>query len=57
MEDSTLEHYDKFQQSFPNHFTRPYEDLRLEYEDLRRPFSVSAEVPYTDVWTYPTVGY
>ena len=32
------------------------EDLRCEYEDLRRPFSVTADVPYTDVWTYPTVG-
>ena len=31
--------------------------LRREYEDLRRPFSVSAEVPYTDVWTYPTVAH
>ena len=29
--------------------------LRREYEDLRRPFNVSASVPYTDVWTYPTV--
>jgi len=38
-------------------FTRPYEDLRLEYEDLRRPFSVTADVPYTDVWTYPTVSH
>ncbi len=32
--------------------------LRREYEDLRRPFSVSADVPYTDVWDFPTVqGY
>jgi adenine-specific DNA-methyltransferase len=29
--------------------------LRREYEDLRRPFNVSADVPYTDVWTFPTV--
>lgn len=34
---------------------RPYEELRTEYEELRRPFSVSADVPYTDVWTFPTV--
>ena len=40
-----------------------YEDLRVsfvaqcrEYEHLRRPFSVTADVPYTDVWTYPTVN-
>lgn len=26
-----------------------------EYESLRRPFAVSADVPYTDVWTFPTV--
>ena len=34
---------------------REYEDLRREYEDLRRPFSVNKDVPYTDVWTFPTV--
>jgi len=34
-----------------------YEDLRREYEDLRRPFSVTPDVPYTDVWTFPTVGH
>jgi len=26
------------------------------YEDVHRPFNVTAEVPYTDVWTYPTVS-
>ncbi len=35
---------------------REYESLRREYEMLRRPFSVSPEVPYTDVWTYETVN-
>jgi adenine-specific DNA-methyltransferase len=30
--------------------------LRREYEDLRRPFTVTADVPYTDVWTFPTVN-
>ncbi|PKG37316.1 DNA-methyltransferase [Psychromonas sp. Urea-02u-13] len=34
-----------------------YADLRQQYEDLRRPFSVTSEVPYTDVWTYPPVAY
>jgi adenine-specific DNA-methyltransferase len=29
--------------------------LRREYEDLQRPFNVTADVPYTDVWTFPTV--
>ena len=33
------------------------EYLRREYEELRRPFSVSADVPYTDVWTFPTVAH
>ena len=33
------------------------EYLRREYEDLRRPFSVTSDVPYTDVWTFPTVAH
>jgi len=36
---------------------RNHDDLRREYEGLRRPFAVSDEVPYTDVWTFPTVGH
>ena len=38
-----------------DYLRREYEDLRREYEDLRRPFSVTPDVPYTDVWTFPTV--
>ena len=34
---------------------REYEFLRREYEDLRRPFRVTAEVSYTDTWTFPVV--
>ena len=34
---------------------RPYEELRSQYEELRRPFNVTAEDQYTDVWTYTTV--
>ncbi len=45
----TAEHYAKLQAAADGH-------LRREYEDLRRPFSVSADVPYTDVWTFPTVA-
>jgi len=30
--------------------------IRETYEDVHRPFNVTADVPYTDVWTYPTVG-
>jgi site-specific DNA-methyltransferase (adenine-specific) len=36
---------------------REYEYLRREYEYLRRPFSVTPEVPYTDVWDFPTVSF
>jgi site-specific DNA-methyltransferase (adenine-specific) len=35
---------------------REYEELRREYEELRRPFTVTVDVPYTDVWQFPTVG-
>lgn len=48
----TAENYAKLQAGF-NRDGGDY--LRREYEDLRRPFTVSASVPYTDVWTYPTV--
>jgi adenine-specific DNA-methyltransferase len=34
-----------------------YADLKTEYERLRRPFSVTADVPYTDVWTFAPVAY
>ena len=52
----TAEQYTKLQQAFPGYFTREYEDLRREYEDLRRPFNATADAPYTDVWTFPTVS-
>jgi site-specific DNA-methyltransferase (adenine-specific) len=35
---------------------KDYEYLRKDYEELRRHFSVSTAVPYTDTWTYATVG-
>ncbi|MCX2959844.1 MAG: site-specific DNA-methyltransferase, partial [Serratia symbiotica] len=34
-----------------------YRDLCLKFESLRRPFSVSIDVPYTDVWTYKPVHF
>jgi len=40
----------------PAFLQREYEELRLQYEALRRPFTVTADVPYTDVWTFPTVS-
>ena len=56
----TEEHYRALQELFNRdrpgeYLRREYEDLRREYGDLRRPFTVSPEVPYTDVWNYPTV--
>jgi len=56
----TEEHYSALQELFNRdrpgeYLRREYEDFRREYEDLRRPFNVSSEVPYTDVWNYPTV--
>ncbi|HDL6963420.1 TPA: site-specific DNA-methyltransferase [Yersinia enterocolitica] len=36
---------------------RQYSELSLEYESLRRPFVVTADVPYTDVWTFPSVAF
>lgn len=34
-----------------------YDDLKIQYEHLRRPFSVTADVPYLDVWEFPPVQY
>ena len=34
-----------------------YSDLKTQYDNLRRTFSVTSEVPYTDVWTYAPVQY
>ncbi len=54
--------YKTLQDSFPGYFQRPYEELRQQYEELcqqyeelRRPFIVSSDVPYTDIWDFPTV--
>ena len=33
----------------------PYEELRREYEELRRPFAVADRSVSTDVWTFQTV--
>ena len=57
----TRQNYEKLREAFNgqggDYLRRDYEDLRREYEDLRRPFSVTPDVPYTDVWTFPTVGH
>lgn len=36
---------------------REYHELSQQYQLLRRPFSVTVDVPYTDVWAYPPVQY
>ncbi|EOE1542372.1 DNA-methyltransferase [Providencia rettgeri] len=36
---------------------REYHELSQQYQLLRRPFSVTVDVPYTDVWVYPPVQY
>ncbi|MGI2002025.1 DNA-methyltransferase [Shewanella frigidimarina] len=37
--------------------SRHYDELKQEYENLRRAFSVTSEVPYTDVWNFKPVAY
>lgn len=37
--------------------SRKYQDLLEEYKTLRRHFSVSVTVPYTDVWTHKPVQF
>lgn len=36
---------------------REYHELFQQYQLLRRPFTVTVDVPYTDVWVYPPVQY
>lgn len=36
---------------------REYHELAAQYQLLRRPFTVTVDVPYTDVWVYPPVQY
>ena len=50
----TAENYQWLRETF-SRLNHGGEYLRREYEDLRRPFNVTADVPYTDVWTFPTV--
>ena len=36
---------------------REFDELRQQYEELRRPFAVSAQVDYTDVWNFAIVQH
>ena len=54
--------YNAISDSFPGIFHLEYEELtswhrelKKEREFLRRPFNVTAKVPYTDVWTFDPV--
>lgn len=50
----TKENYERLRECFHAH-NHGGDYLRREYEDLRRPFAVTASVPYTDVWDFATV--
>jgi len=52
----TEQNYEWLRSLAPGFFHRKYESLRAEYESLRRPFAVSAAVPYTDVWDFQAVA-
>jgi adenine-specific DNA-methyltransferase len=52
--DDLRREYDDLRREYDD-LRREYDDLRREYDDLRRPFSVTPDIPYTDVWTFPTV--
>jgi site-specific DNA-methyltransferase (adenine-specific) len=59
----TEEKYRLLQQLAPWAFSRPYESLReecdrlgLEYARRRRPFAITANAPYADLWTFKPVA-
>lgn len=37
--------------------SRQYDNLKAQYHALRRPFAVSKDVPFTDVWSFKSVPY
>jgi adenine-specific DNA-methyltransferase len=53
----TKAQYEAMRTYFKSHDTQEYSYLRQEYEDLRRPFTVTKDVPYTDTWDFATVPY
>ncbi|TKI08689.1 site-specific DNA-methyltransferase [Martelella alba] len=51
-----VEQYDALSKTYAG-LVVEYDELRQQYPRLRRPFAVNAEVPYTDVWTFPPVRH
>ncbi|KAA0547779.1 site-specific DNA-methyltransferase [Citrobacter braakii] len=51
-----LSHFNELTASYAALISR-YDDLKRQYENLRRPFSVTKDVPFTDVWDFPPVAH
>lgn len=48
--------YDCLRQGYDS-LSLEFSELKKQYESLRRPFYVTSDVPYIDVWTYKPVQY
>lgn len=48
--------YDTLKQTY-SELVKEYDELKTHYNALRRPFTVSSDVPYTDVWNFEPVPY
>ncbi|WP_168404425.1 DNA-methyltransferase [Erwinia amylovora] len=49
------ENHENLQQDYEL-LRKRFDELRKQYDNLRRPFSVTSEVPYTDIWTFKPVA-
>lgn len=54
--DELLDEYNNLNSQYQT-LVREYDSLKTEYEHLRRPFNVTSDVPYTDVWQFAPVQY
>lgn len=50
------QHYSALSETYDG-LTAQYDALRQQYMNLRRFFKVTADIPYTDVWTFPPVAW
>lgn len=48
--------YDTLKQTY-SELVKEYDELKTHYDALRRPFAVTSDVPYTDVWHFEPVQY